>query len=260
MWKNDLCGIYKIVNIVNDKIYIGQSKHIKQRWCEHKKELKKNKHRNEYLQRAWNKYGESNFIHEIIELCDESELDEKEVYYINFYNSMNPNKGYNLHSGGLRHTICSESTRIKLKNSGTGANNPNSKKVIRLEDNQVYDSINLAAQNNNTHAAMIYRCCTQQRYTAGNYHWMYLSDFRETSDEEIKNLLFYKDPGKTKSIIYLNSNEIFSSINEASEKLNINANSISQCCLHNRKAAGKTEEGIPRIFMYYEEFLNSKIL
>lgn len=259
MWKNDLCGIYKIVNTINNKVYIGQSKHIKERWSEHKKGLRKNRHKNEYLQRAWNKYGESSFIHEIIEICDEFQLDEREIYYINFYDSMNSDKGYNLHSGGLRHLDCSESTRAKLRISGTGENNPNSKKVVRLEDNQIYDSINLAAQDNGTHAAMIYRCCTLQRFTAGNYHWMYLLDYKNASDEEISNLLSHKDLGKTKTIIYLNTNEIFSSISKASKQLNINANSISQCCLHNRETAGKTEDGIPRIFMYYEEFLNSKI-
>ena len=86
---------------------------------------------------------------------------------------------------------------------------------------------------------------------------MYLEDFKESSDEYIQNLLKQKDNGREKKIIYLNTMEIFSSINEASAKVQCNANSISQCCLHNRANAGKTPDGEPRIFMYYSEYLNN---
>ena len=72
-----MIGIYKIKNKVNGKVYIGQSIRIEKRWIDHKKTLRSNSHRNIYLQNAWNKYGEENFIHEIIEECDISELNDK---------------------------------------------------------------------------------------------------------------------------------------------------------------------------------------
>jgi len=54
-------GIYKIVNLVNDKIYIGSSINLKNREKDHFKDLKGNYHSNRYLQYAFNKYGENNF-------------------------------------------------------------------------------------------------------------------------------------------------------------------------------------------------------
>jgi len=58
-------GIYKIINKVNGKYYIGSSNDIKGRWSEHKNDLKANRHDNDYLQKSWNKYGEENFEFEV---------------------------------------------------------------------------------------------------------------------------------------------------------------------------------------------------
>lgn len=63
-----MAGIYKIQNLVNGKTYVGSTRNkICYRWYCHKKTLRKNTHRNIRLQRAWNKYGESNFKFEILE-------------------------------------------------------------------------------------------------------------------------------------------------------------------------------------------------
>jgi len=67
-------GVYKITNIINNKCYIGSSKTIKKRWYEHKRQLRKNQHHSKALQRAFNKYGENNFVFEILELCEPNEL------------------------------------------------------------------------------------------------------------------------------------------------------------------------------------------
>lgn len=93
------CGIYKIKNIRNNKIYIGKSKDINHRISDHKSSLRKNSHRNKYLQRSYNKYGINCFEFSIIELCEESLLEEKEIFYIKELNSKAPN-GYNLTDGG----------------------------------------------------------------------------------------------------------------------------------------------------------------
>lgn len=254
--KNDICGIYKIINNVNGKLYIGQSKRIYTRWTEHKKELRRGKHGNPYLQKAWDKYGEAAFSHELIEECSEDILDERECYYIKLFNTMNELNGYNLTSGGGRKKQYSASTRAKLKINGTGSNNPNSKKVISLEDGVIHESINLAAKTHNTHAAMIYRCCTLKRYTAGGYHWMYYDQYLLSSPQQIEELLSKRDNGKTRSVIYLNTMKVYSSIKEAHEDTGANANSINQCCIHGRPNAGYTDDGKPRIFMYYKEYLS----
>ena len=63
-------GIYRIRNVVNNKSYYGSSKNINKRWGRHRLDLNNNRHHNSILQRAWNKYGESNFMFEVVELCD----------------------------------------------------------------------------------------------------------------------------------------------------------------------------------------------
>ena len=89
-------GIYKITNLVNNKIYVGLSKNLDKRWKTHSNELRKNKHYNTYLQSSWNKYKEENFKFDILEVCGNEELVKRENYWINFYESFIPSKGYNI--------------------------------------------------------------------------------------------------------------------------------------------------------------------
>ena len=86
-------GIYKVTNKINGKVYIGQSVDIGRRWREHmtaKDDI--------YFHKAIQKYGVDNFIWEVIEKCKKSELDEREIYWIEYYDSFN--KGYNCTKGG----------------------------------------------------------------------------------------------------------------------------------------------------------------
>lgn len=79
---NKTSGIYKITNIVNNRCYIGSSVQIGIRFQQHKSRLKKDKHHSQYLQRAWNLHGESSFIFEILEKCDESIHLIREQFYM----------------------------------------------------------------------------------------------------------------------------------------------------------------------------------
>ena len=97
--QNSNCGIYKITNLKNNKVYIGQSTDIKARWNNHKLELKNNSHRNSHLQNAFNKYGEEAFEFRILEETFEENIDDAEEYWIDYFDSTNPNKGYNLRQG-----------------------------------------------------------------------------------------------------------------------------------------------------------------
>lgn len=107
MAREVICGIYKITNLVNGKVYIGQSQDIYNRWYDHKKDSRKKK-TNIALYRAFNKYGIENFSFEIIEKCSLEELDDKEIYYIMKYHSyinLEDSNGYNMTIGGaLCHT------------------------------------------------------------------------------------------------------------------------------------------------------------
>lgn len=85
-----MIGIYKITNKINGKVYIGQSIHIERRWKEHCRQST-----NSVISDAIKQYGKENFIFEVIEECNQEELNEKEEYYIQLYNSIVPN-GYNV--------------------------------------------------------------------------------------------------------------------------------------------------------------------
>lgn len=100
------CGIYKITNALNNNCYIGLSKQIKDRWKQHQNRYLNidDKEYNKALYRAFRKYGIESFTFEILELCDEHKLADREIYWINFYNSYN--NGYNETPGGAIGNIC----------------------------------------------------------------------------------------------------------------------------------------------------------
>jgi len=75
-------GIYKIINKINGKYYIGSSKNIHKRWNSHKLYLNKGNHHNQYLQRAWNKYGKDNFDFVILVSISEKDLLTEEQKYL----------------------------------------------------------------------------------------------------------------------------------------------------------------------------------
>lgn len=90
-------GIYKITNISNDKVYIGQAVNIKARFSKHKWALRNNKHHSIHLQRAWNLYGEDAFKFEIIEeVTEANQLVILEQKYLDFFKSYDDNFGYNI--------------------------------------------------------------------------------------------------------------------------------------------------------------------
>lgn len=93
-----MVGIYKITNNINNKIYIGQSVDIEHRLKEHKKPYNWNREKSKMLYQAFQKYGLENFTFEVIEECKEDQLDIREQYWIDYYDSYR--NGYNMTSGG----------------------------------------------------------------------------------------------------------------------------------------------------------------
>lgn len=91
--------IYKIVNDINNKIYVGKtSLTIEERFKQHKKDSTRERNEKRPLYNAMNKYGIEHFHIELIEECDWEESDEKEKYWIQCYNSYK--NGYNATLGG----------------------------------------------------------------------------------------------------------------------------------------------------------------
>ena len=76
---NQKSGIYKIINKVNGKYYVGSTKDFNKRWLDHKSALIGNRHPNDKLQRAWNKYGQDKFEFVITESTDPTKTILKQV-------------------------------------------------------------------------------------------------------------------------------------------------------------------------------------
>lgn len=89
-------GIYRILNTVNGKSYIGSSETVRHRLVAHRSMLRLGKHTSRALQRAWVKHGPDRFTFEVIEpVADVSTLLVREQHWIDHYDAANPRRGYN---------------------------------------------------------------------------------------------------------------------------------------------------------------------
>lgn len=93
-----MIGIYKITNKINNHSYIGQSIHIEKRWKEHQNKYNWERECKKPLYLAFQKYGLENFTFEVLEECESQDLNSKEKYYIQYYNTYKD--GYNQTIGG----------------------------------------------------------------------------------------------------------------------------------------------------------------
>jgi len=177
-------GIYSIFCTSNNKHYVGQSINIEARIKAHINKLKANKHHSPYLQNAYNVYGINSFIFDVVEYCDVCELEEKEQFYIEKYNSMNP-IGFNCTTGGngMKNFVFSEETKKNWSNTRKGKymgkEHPKSVKVkgVHMKTGIVvrFDSLLCAERflekkgsNKN-----ISSNCTGKRNHAYGYVWSY---------------------------------------------------------------------------------------
>jgi group I intron endonuclease len=211
--RKKIIGIYKITNLINDMVYIGQAVDIYARQCRHFSMLKRNVHTNKHLQSAYNLYGKDNFVFSILEtfdILDVSLLTEREQYYSNLYNaeqkynfreSVNSNIGLKRpHNTDTKNKIRysklgkprDEETKIKIsktlsghtghkhtvehKNSLSG-NQRRSKSVLQIDINNIiissFTSILEASKHTNTSSTNIVRVCKGKQKTAGGYKWRY---------------------------------------------------------------------------------------
>lgn len=209
-------GVYKIENLINHKIYIGQSVEIEKRWQKHLSA------KDDFvIHRALHKYGKENFSFQIIEECNLLDLDKKEKYWITYYNSLVPN-GYNMIQGG-----------------SNGAGFAKGKKVLQYSLNgeflEKYSSANQASLITGIDHWSICACCRGEYRQAGGYQWKYSED-KEKEIKSIKKRTNYEVlqiDVKTDEII-----QEFSSIKEATAKTNIASSTICNVCNGKGKTAG----------------------
>lgn len=165
--------IYKVTNIINGKIYIGQTKQsLIRRWKQHV-----NNKDNAPFHNAIRKYGAENFTVEQIDVaCSSEELNLKEIRWISYYNSIFP-YGYNMTTGGQEgKSLCNEA-RKKCGNSFRGkfgSKHNRSLSIICIETGVIYGSINEAERTLGIDHRNIARVLKGKRKTCGGYHWKYI--------------------------------------------------------------------------------------
>lgn len=191
--------IYKITNDINDKIYIGQTTQtIEQRWKQHQYSAKYYKYE---LYNAINKYGIEHFKIEIVEECDNSELNTKEIYWIKKYNSYE--KGYNMTLGG---------EVINSKKKPVVQIDPKTNEIIGI-----YESAREAERVLNIPNQYISQCCLGSRAQVSGYFWKFYNkeDYFEAQLKKQQKLI------KKHRIVLCNEiNKKFNCIADAAKFIN----------------------------------------
>ena len=212
---NMTCGIYKIENLINGKVYIGQSIEIERRWQKHL-----NANDDFLIHKALRKYGKKNFSFTILEECKQSELDQREQYWINSFQSLMP-LGYNMVQGG---------------SNGIGLSKGIS--VLQFDLNGKYisefASANQASASLNIDHWSICACCRGEYAHSGGYQWRY-----KGSDLPVTNLQIRTN--FTVLQIDINTNEVlaeFPSLAEAARATGIAKPTICKVCQGKGKTAG----------------------
>lgn len=123
-------GIYCIQNIVDGKRYIGKSKHVEKRLSDHRRSLLKPRHKdiNRHLYAAVSIYSIDNFTFSILEehdILNEKYLADRELYFMDEFNTCNREYGYNLRRDSSTHTIVHDETRKIISENNIGILNPN---------------------------------------------------------------------------------------------------------------------------------------
>lgn len=223
MDKEVIIGIYKITNIINNKCYIGQSRDIYQRWEKHKSNIYNSSKNYLKIYQAFRKYGLKNFIFDIIEICSEDKLNERELYWINYYDSYN--NGYNSTLGGdyLWHEA--------IKNT--------QKEVFQYDLNgnfiQSFSSAHEAQRKTKIQFTNICKVCRGERPQAGGFIWSYIYY------EYVKPITTYVKRNTKVAKLNIETGEIieiYNSAKEAKRKTGINDTSIGRVCKGLSKSAG----------------------
>ena len=239
--------IYKITNLINNKVYIGQTiRTLQQRFNRHINDAMNN-NLNTHFARAIRKYGPENFAIEIIDTAtSQDELTQKEQYWIGYYNSIN--EGYNetdsqFKCGGNTYQSKSEeelkAISKKLSESKTGVLNPNARKIkcknINTKEEYHFDTLAECQRffNESNHQFVSRRCLHKIKCLYNN-EWMFAYEEDEYSNDYTVGI----KGGQSKSVkvkdLQTNEEKTFNSYADAERYFNVPLTSFRKCAAAKR--------------------------
>ena len=244
-------GVYSITNIVNNKRYIGSSKSsFHSRKTKHYNKLIKGIHYNEHLQNAWNKYGENNFIFEVINICSIDDVVINEGLFIKNYKTNFREFGYNIASVSeyrfnykmsKTHNL-EKSDRKNNKNlthNGLISNEKGLPKPFKLYDMNgdlicEYNSAKEFSEKFGGSRGHISNVLTKRKLYYNNKIILFSNDTLSKNDIRIISL---KHKKKSVNLFDLNDNLIntFDTVKDCSIFLNCKDAEVRMCCLGYRK-------------------------
>lgn len=235
-----MCGIYCIENTATGQKYIGQSVDIKRRFVAHRCALNNETHPNSHLQRSWNKYGPDMFNFYIICECEDIDLDEQEIYYITYFDTLNENFGFNMQGGGqATHTI-TEEVKKKIGDANRGHKHTDESKQKMSVSRMGHPYYGGGQPNGFKHTED-----AKQKLRDYNLGKTLSGETRSKISDGLKGIV---RSNETKALISQNHankhkvycpqlNEYFDSIAEAKAKYGVS--NINKCLSGERKSAGK---------------------
>lgn len=252
--QKNMIGIYSITNRLTGEIYIGCSINIQERWNNHRSNLKKNRHENKHLQAVYNKYGDV-FDYSIIEECSIENLHEREIFYIQKFDSIK--NGYNQTAGGDGLVHPSDELKQRLHQSAvdreiwkqfpntSGQNNPNYGKHPSEETRRKMSekAKNRKRKPHSEETKQKMREAMQRRLASGE---KFPGNHHVRTQEERDKI------GKANSRkVVASTGEVFDSIKMAEEWSH--GPNISSCCTGKLKTSGKhPETGEKLSWKYFE--------
>jgi len=217
---NKIIGIYKITNLINDAIYIGQSKNIEFRFKSYKKLQCKTQSK---LYNSLNKFGIENHTFEIIKEGLESEINYYERYYQEYYNVLDREYGLNLKYTGIgdKKVIHSEETRKKIgaKNKGKKISDEQRKKISEIHKGKKQSKEHIDKRKR----------FGKDNHFFGNKYWK----GKKFSQERIKQMSEQRkgknklgENPNAKKVINIETGEIYNSAKEISIKYSLNYSTL----------------------------------
>lgn len=222
-------GIYMIKNLVNGKIYIGSAVNLCGRKNTHFHELRNNKHHSRYLQRAFNKYGEGNFVFDVLEYVENKEsLIEAEQRYLDSLQSYNPIYGYNMCPNAKNCLGYKHSEEVRTRRSKFQMGRPGTR-------NGTHQSTEARIKISKSNKGKKRTGEAKQKYSEskkGNKNPNY---GKQMSDEQKRKVS--ENSTVTKKVMCINTGDVFRSITDAGRCYGVANSNISAVCKGKRKRA-----------------------